>query len=100
MSKTRFTDEYSGLIEAYPSAVQFQLHELFESVISVIDSNNLVSILFIGSGSRNELSIKKMEEGYDLFSDYEFVIIVNKTFYLRYHYTVICFINKFLTWFE
>jgi len=70
--------EAKELFDKYPEIIKNHLNELFESILDNLDLDNIVSILFIGSGSRNELSYKIQEKDIDIFSDYEFVIIVNK----------------------
>jgi len=72
--------EAQNLFEKYPSLIKKHLHELFNSILDVLDLNNIISILFIGSGSRNELSFKINDTSLDIFSDYEFIIIVNNMF--------------------
>lgn len=70
--------EAKELLDSYPKTISNHLNELFESILDNLDLDNIVSILFIGSGSRNELSYKIKENSIDIFSDYEFVIIVDK----------------------
>jgi len=70
--------EAKELFDKYPEIIKNHLSELFESILDNLYLDNIVSILFIGSGSRNELSYNIQEKDIDIFSDYEFVIIVNK----------------------
>jgi|APSaa5957512535_1039671.scaffolds.fasta_scaffold03296_6 hypothetical protein len=70
--------EAKTLFDSYPEAIKQHLYRLFNSVLDILDLNNTVSILFIGSGSRGELSYKILDDEIDIFSDYEFVIVVER----------------------
>ena len=78
MKKIKLSKEFLNLTEEYPDYIKNSLIQLFENVFCNIRIENIISILFIGSGSRNELSYKIEKNNIDIFSDYEFVIIVNK----------------------
>jgi hypothetical protein len=66
------------LFATYPCEIEEHLYELFNSILNSLNINNIVSILFIGSASRGELSFQFGEKGIDIYSDYEFVIVVKK----------------------
>ena len=78
MSKKLLTEEFYSLTSKYPIEIKNHLCELFSLAIDCFDLNNLISILFIGSGSRCEMSFKVYQDKLDIFSDYEFVLIVKK----------------------
>ena len=78
MNKTLLSNDIHKLISLYPIIIQKHFLELFDTILATLDLNNIISILFIGSGSRNELSFKVNNDDLDIFSDYEFVIVVNK----------------------
>jgi hypothetical protein len=66
------------LFNRYPREIKKILFDLFESILSVIDVKNVVSILLIGSTARDELSYLHGENGFDIYSDFEFVVIVKR----------------------
>lgn len=66
------------LFDNYPDTIKNHFYELFKSILNSLNLNNVISILFIGSGSRNELSFNVNADSIDIFSDYEFIIVVEK----------------------
>jgi hypothetical protein len=72
------TEDFYSLTSKYPIEIKTHLCELFSLAIDCFDLNNLISILFIGSGARCEMSFKVYQDKLDIFSDYEFVLIVKR----------------------
>ena len=62
------------LLKAEQKKASYNLMDIMRSNdIDCFDLNNLISILFIGSGARCEMSFKVYQDKLDIFSDYEFV---------------------------
>jgi hypothetical protein len=59
-------------------AVRPLIKECRDKIVDFIGGKNLVSLALIGSAARNELSIKS-ENPLELYSDIEFLIVVNST---------------------
>jgi hypothetical protein len=74
----RISEEATLIFNNYPVVIKNHLYDLFNSIFNGVDMDNVESILFIGSGSRNELAYILDGDNVDIFSDYEFVIIVKK----------------------
>lgn len=78
MKKNKFTQEFYDLISNYPKEIRSHLIEIFNVVTHIVSSDNLISVILLGSTARNEISYIKDVEGIDIFSDYEFIIIVKE----------------------
>lgn len=63
----------------YPIEIQHQIQELFETVIASIDMGKIYSIVMLGSTPRGELTFKLVDGHVDIQSDYEFVIIYERS---------------------
>jgi len=72
--------EIGRLFGSYPIAIQRQLAQLFDVVLSTIPKNKIYSIIMLGSTPRGELSFKIQGGDVDIFSDYEFVIVYKTPF--------------------
>lgn len=86
MINLSFCDRYS-----YHS----QIRKQFTRMLSVMDSSKIRSVLLYGSTSTGEIGVKVSDDGVELYSDYEFVIvargIVNKKYKkkLSQHFAVL-----------
>ena len=77
--KVKYHKEFLNLLQEYPDQISKHLDELFSELLSLLDLENIVSIILLGSASRNELSFSfSSENKIDLHSDYEFVIITKR----------------------
>lgn len=74
MNNISINEKFYDKIKFYPEIIQSQLIELFSETIKV-SSNNLYSILLIGSTARNELSYYLTKNEINIHGDYEFIMI-------------------------
>jgi len=65
-------------IEDYPLQLKEFIYDVFRETLKIIGRDNLVSIVFLGSAARGELSYKFTDEQLDVYSDIEFVVVVKK----------------------
>ena len=74
MNNNSIHKNFYDKIKFYPEKIQSQLIELFSETIKV-SSNNLYSIILIGSTARNELSYYLTNDEINIHGDYEFIMI-------------------------
>jgi len=74
--KTGFalSESFHNKIDHYPDIIKFHLTTLFNEIIK-LSTENLYSIVLIGSTARNELSYFFLDEKIDIHGDYEFILV-------------------------
>lgn len=67
------------MLEIEPQFIKTELEQITQTITEVLGDNQVLSIYLIGSAARNELSIYRDKLDFDIYSDYEFVVITKRS---------------------